>query len=63
MYHSCGLKTDGTVVCWGWNQALPPAGTFASVSAGMYHSCGVKTDGTLACWGNDTYGQATPPTM
>ncbi|GIW44313.1 MAG: hypothetical protein KatS3mg077_1595 [Candidatus Binatia bacterium] len=35
--HTCGVKTDGTVQCWGWNnsgQSSPPAGTFAQVSAG-----------------------------
>ena len=35
--HACGVKTDGTVACWGDNsvgQATPPAGTFTAVSAG-----------------------------
>ena len=53
-YHTCGLKTDGTLACWGENsygQATPPAGTFSQVSAGDDHTCGVRTDGTLACWG------------
>jgi hypothetical protein len=64
-WHTCGVKTDGTVACWGWDyygQASPPAGTFSQVSVGGWHTCGVKRDGTLACWGDDTYGQATPPT-
>ena len=29
--HSCGIRTDGTVACWGddyFGQASPPAGTF-----------------------------------
>ncbi|HXE99954.1 MAG TPA: RCC1 domain-containing protein, partial [Solirubrobacterales bacterium] len=29
--HTCGIKTDGTVACWGLDtdgQATPPAGTF-----------------------------------
>ena len=33
--HSCGLRTDGTIACWGRNedgQADPPAGRFSSVS-------------------------------
>ncbi|PYP95483.1 MAG: hypothetical protein DMD34_06665, partial [Gemmatimonadetes bacterium] len=48
-FHTCGLKTDGTVACWGddyYGQATPPAGTFAQVSAGGSHTCGLKTDGT-----------------
>jgi alpha-tubulin suppressor-like RCC1 family protein len=62
--HSCAVRTDGTVACWGLNhvgQASPPAGTFAAVSAGVSYSCGLGTDGTLACWGDDTYDQASPP--
>ncbi len=54
--HTCGLRTDGTLACWGCNdygQAAPPAGTFSQVSAGGYHTCGLQTDGTLACWGHD----------
>ena len=62
--HSCGVRDDGTVVCWGGDysgRATPPTGRFSSVSAGDYHSCGVKDDGTVVCWGNNRYGAATPP--
>ena len=37
MYHTCGVRTDGTLACWGNNnsgQATPPGGTFTQVSAG-----------------------------
>ena len=63
--HTCGVKADGTVACWGENSygaATPPAGTFHQVTAGWDHTCGVKTDGTVACWGDNDYGKATPPT-
>ncbi len=36
-YHTCGVRTDGTIACWGDNdygQAAPPGGIFTSVSAG-----------------------------
>ena len=56
--HSCGLRTDGTLACWGLNnagQASPPTGSFTAVTAGeAAHSCGLRTDGTLACWGVTT---------
>ena len=62
--HTCGVKGDGTVACWGRNsqgRATPPAGEFASVSAGSQHTCGLRRDGTVACWGWNRYSQATPP--
>jgi hypothetical protein len=64
-YHTCALKTDGSLACWGrdnYGQSTPPAGTdYAQVAAGLYHTCAVKTDGSLACWGYNNYGQSTPP--
>ena len=53
-FHTCGVRTDGSVECWGWNvvgQATSPSGEFASVSAGNQHTCGVRTDGSVECWG------------
>ena len=63
-WHTCGVKTDGSVECWGWDghgQSTPPDGSFISVSAGERHSCGVKTDFSVVCWGLDNNGQSTPP--
>ena len=61
-FHTCGVRGDGSVACWGDNgRAMPPAGSFVSVSAGGYHTCGLRSDGSVACWGDDNYGQATPP--
>ena len=62
--HSCGVRTDRTVACWGDNdygQATAPTGTFTAVSAGYRHSCGVRTDRTVECWGSNWSEQATPP--
>ncbi len=64
-YHTCGVKTDGTVTCWGYNndgQCNSPTDTFTQVSAGAWHTCGVKTDGTATCWGYNYYGESDPPT-
>ncbi len=60
---SCGIRTDGTLACWGLGQpgdlcngsqcplmATPPGGTFTQISSYGSSSCGVRTDGTLACW-------------
>ena len=63
--YTCGVKRDGSVACWGdgtaLGQATPPAGEFASVSAGGFHNCGVRRDGSVACWGSNGDGRTRPP--
>ena len=56
--HTCGLRADGTVVCWGANhlgQADAPNGEFLAVSADGDLSCAIRTNHTVVCWGAD-YG-------
>jgi alpha-tubulin suppressor-like RCC1 family protein len=71
--HTCALKTDGSVACWGNNTfgqlgtgggtSSTPATVFGltnavAIGAGMRHSCALKADGTVECWGNNnTYGE------
>jgi hypothetical protein len=54
--HTCGLKTDGTVECWGqnfWNgRSTPPDVRLSQISAGDWITCGIGADGTVACWGS-----------
>ena len=70
LIHTCGVRADGSVQCWGLNhsgETGAPAGSFDSISAGAHHTCGLKTDGSLKCWGSNEdfhgneVGQATPP--
>ena len=61
--HSCAIRMDGTLLCWGYNnpgtedplltdgQAAPPGGTFEAISAGSYSSCGLRTADAVVCWG------------
>ena len=53
--HTCGLRSDGSVVCWGsdeFGQLRAPADErFTAVAAGGVHTCGLRTDETTVCWG------------
>src|SRR5207253_10274850 len=62
-FHTCGIRTIGTVACWGDNpygQATPPPRAFTAVSAGDYHTSGIRTSAPLACRGDHSHGQASP---
>ena len=63
--HTCGVKTDGSLTCWGSNsdgQSMPPAGEFVYVNSGYRNTCGVKRDGLIVCWGYDGFDKkSTPP--
>jgi len=70
--HSCALRTNGTVACWGANGSgqlgdgtttdrltpVPVVGLSdaTAIAAGDRHSCALRTDGTVACWGADHSG-------
>lgn len=61
---SCGLRVDGTVICWGRNsygQALPPFGRFRSLAVGGDWTCGLRPDATVACWGGQLPETQRPP--
>lgn len=71
--HSCSLRPDGSLVCWGSNESgqlgdgtltrrvIPSAGVgggpFASVAAGVGHVCALSTAGRAFCWGLNRSGQ------
>ena len=76
LFHSCGLRADGSIVCWGASgeddrltEATglidSPPGTFSQISAGDLHSCALRRDGTVECWGGmlveDLFQDDTPP--
>jgi hypothetical protein len=65
LYHSVGLRTDGSLVAWGRNnnqQCNFPAGNdYVAVSAGDNHSMALKADGTVVCWGLNDGGQCDVP--
>ena len=63
--HSCAIRSDDTIVCWGsdsYGLTDAPTGGFKAVSAGSEHSCGIRIDDSIICWGDNRYGQSDAPT-
>jgi alpha-tubulin suppressor-like RCC1 family protein len=72
-FHTCVVKQDNSLWCWGSNiygqlgiasltnksseQPVQVATGVLQVSAGKWHTCAVKTDNSLWCWGNNSFGQ------
>ena len=62
--HQCGIRPDGSLLCWGGNPEVmvPPGGAFRDVSAGRDFTCALRTNGAAVCRGmREEYGQTTPP--
>ena len=56
--HSCALRTDGTIACWGEAGGNPdngitqvPAGTYKAITARYDYSCALSVAGAITCWG------------
>jgi alpha-tubulin suppressor-like RCC1 family protein len=65
-YHSLALRSNGTVVAWGYNSSnqtnVPSTLTNATaVAAGLFISMALRSNGTVAVWGNSLYSQTTVP--
>jgi alpha-tubulin suppressor-like RCC1 family protein len=66
LYHSLGLKLDGSIEAWGLNVSgqcsVPqPNTSFEAIAAGSYHSLGLKLDGSIEAWGYNGNGQCSVP--
>ncbi len=63
--HSCAVKLDNTVECWGSNSRgkinVPEGLTAKQVVTGTQRTCAVKLDDTVICWGSNHYGETDIP--
>jgi len=63
-YHSCAIRTNGSTVCWGYNesgQAQPIQEQFIEIDGGFSNTCGITKDLRVVCWGSNTGNRSTPP--
>ena len=54
--HSCGLREDQTIVCWGdpnYGNTSTPGGRFQQISTGWHHNCAIRVNGEVTCWGKN----------
>ncbi len=48
--HSCALRADGTVTCWGRQSSPPEDEKFIEISSGPNFTCALREDGSPTCW-------------
>jgi alpha-tubulin suppressor-like RCC1 family protein len=63
-FHSLALRSDGSIVSWGFKgyglPKVPDGNNFIAIAAGYWHSLALKSDGSIVGWG---YGSLGPPTV
>ena len=64
-YHTCAIREDRTIACWGgsvftsgaFTNFTIPDGHFTAISSGSAHTCAIRaSDGAIECWGVNYHG-------
>jgi alpha-tubulin suppressor-like RCC1 family protein len=63
-YHSLAIKSDASLVGWGYDaygqvSNTPADNNFIAIAGGDYHSLALKSDNSLVAWGFDADGQVS----
>ena len=65
VWHSCGLRTDRQLLCWGTNNygqlSRTEVDDVRAYAVGDIHTCVLLASGSVECWGNNYYGQVDVP--
>ncbi|MCP4870688.1 MAG: hypothetical protein GY898_18460 [Proteobacteria bacterium] len=63
MRHTCGVRSDGAIECWGREDAgtFPTDGGWVEDSVGERHTCAIAESGEAVCWGDDDLGHLSVP--
>ena len=74
LFSTCGVRTDGELLCWGDDFGDPPVGEFMRVDIwdrgrGVTNGCAVAVDASVVCWSenildpqrSNEFGQADAP--
>ncbi|MGA2093498.1 MAG: PASTA domain-containing protein [Sedimentisphaerales bacterium] len=62
-WYSLGLKSDVSIVAWGWDSSNVPSPNsgFVAIAAGTDYALGLKTDGSIVAWGYNGDGRCDVP--
>ena len=57
--HTCGIRRDGSLRCWGGQATEAPDGEFTELAVGADFACALDGAGALSCWGGSSLSMQT----
>ncbi|HEV8695826.1 MAG TPA: PxKF domain-containing protein, partial [Lysobacter sp.] len=59
--HTCQVRADGKLTCWGGGASANSPASFSEIGAGERFDCARDDYGLVQCWGNNDYQQLQVP--